>query len=250
MSKEETMNLQIATLGSLGHSVQPESRVLDFGCGNGDLVQAYLTHGVDAYGCDLTFKEGPHAQKLDEAGKIRRLDPHTRKLPFEDNFFDFIMSSQVFEHVDDYPAAFAEISRILKPTGLSVHVFPSRYRPLEGHIKVPLASMIKDERWIRFWASCGFRPESSKDVSALEFAQRSADYLNNNTHYLTKAKIRSTAKQYFNQVEFCEGAFMRHTPRGEMLTRMRKVFPFLPYLYSAFQTRVLVLGRADSNHSS
>jgi SAM-dependent methyltransferase len=44
------------------------------------------------------------------------------KLPFGDSIFDAAMSSQVFEYLDDVPAALAEMFRILKPGGrLLIH---------------------------------------------------------------------------------------------------------------------------------
>lgn len=49
-------------------------------------------------------------------------------LEFPDNYFDFIYSSLVFEHIDDVPAAAREVNRVLKPQGrawINVHLFPS-----------------------------------------------------------------------------------------------------------------------------
>lgn len=50
------------------------------------------------------------------------------QMEFPDNYFDFIYSSLVFEHIDDVPAAAREVNRVLKPQGrawLNVHLFPS-----------------------------------------------------------------------------------------------------------------------------
>ena len=49
-------------------------------------------------------------------------------LSFFDNFFDFIYSVWVFEHIDNVHAAIKELSRVLKPNGVAwigVHLFPS-----------------------------------------------------------------------------------------------------------------------------
>jgi SAM-dependent methyltransferase len=50
------------------------------------------------------------------------------QLAFPDDSFDFIFSTLVFEHIEDVPAAVAEVNRVLKPEGaawINIHLFPS-----------------------------------------------------------------------------------------------------------------------------
>lgn len=43
-------------------------------------------------------------------------------LKFEDNFFDYVVSDQVFEHIEgDTQVAFDECIRVLKPGGIAIH---------------------------------------------------------------------------------------------------------------------------------
>jgi SAM-dependent methyltransferase len=65
--------------------------------------------------------------------------------PFEDNSFDFIISSSCFEHIDFFWVSFLEILRVLKPHGLfylnapstgDYHKYPIdswRFYPDSGH---------------------------------------------------------------------------------------------------------------------
>lgn len=49
-------------------------------------------------------------------------------LPFADQTFDAVISNAVFEHVPDLPSALAEVTRIIRPGGVShiaIHLFPS-----------------------------------------------------------------------------------------------------------------------------
>lgn len=79
--------------------------------------------------------DGPFFRRLAELyGKPLPLDRadvrvmNAARLEFPDNYFDFIYSSLVFEHIDDVPAAAREVNRVLKPQGrawINVHLFPS-----------------------------------------------------------------------------------------------------------------------------
>ena len=50
------------------------------------------------------------------------------RLPFPDNSFDAVISTAVWEHLPDVPAAVNELNRVLKPGGIAriaIHLFPS-----------------------------------------------------------------------------------------------------------------------------
>jgi len=50
------------------------------------------------------------------------------RLSFPDNYFDFVYSVWVFEHIDDVPGVIKEVNRVLKQSGIAwigVHLFPS-----------------------------------------------------------------------------------------------------------------------------
>jgi SAM-dependent methyltransferase len=49
-------------------------------------------------------------------------DQNILSLKFEDNFFDYVVSDQVFEHIEGDPqVAFDECMRVLKPGGIAIH---------------------------------------------------------------------------------------------------------------------------------
>ena len=73
-----------------------------------------------------------------------------RLLPFADNTFDFVFSDQVLEHVQDHNLAFAEIARVMKPGGISLHIFPARLKPTEAHVFVPLGGVMQSRWWLTF----------------------------------------------------------------------------------------------------
>ena len=70
-----------------------------------------------------------YGKPMPPAGLQRRLRiMSATRMEFPDDSFDFVFSRNVFEHIDDVPAALAEVNRFLKPDGvawISLHLFPS-----------------------------------------------------------------------------------------------------------------------------
>lgn len=239
--RQRRCDLQLGVLRDRGRPLAPGARVLDVGCGIGETVRIYLERGYDAFGCDLAFdQEGPHTAALRAEGRIRKIeDPY--RLPFDDATFDFVASDQVLEHVQDYPATLGEIRRVLRPGGTSLHIFPSRYRPIEPHIHVPLATVLQGRAWMTLWAALGVGFSARRRWPAREGGRWMHERLSTRTNYLTKAQIRRHAERWFGDVRFIERDFLKYTPRGPLLYRLSAALPFLPALFSTFYSRVLWL---------
>ena len=96
-------------------------RILDLGCGEGIKIQRFSPHALYV-GVDLDF---PSVQKIqdrkpDGFAAIARAEA----LPFKDNVFDEIHAYDVLEHVQDFEASCAQISRCLKQGGMLVIEVP------------------------------------------------------------------------------------------------------------------------------
>jgi SAM-dependent methyltransferase len=110
-------------------------RVLDVGCGRGELVIQSAMRGAEAWGIDyaqaavdiavralssvdMTLREHTHAEQMD-----------VKALRFDDGFFDVVFMMDVVEHL--YPhelsQAFDELHRTIRPGGLLVmHTSPNK----------------------------------------------------------------------------------------------------------------------------
>ncbi|MDH3645593.1 MAG: class I SAM-dependent methyltransferase [Gammaproteobacteria bacterium] len=240
MDQKVRVELQESILLELGALPDKSVPILDLGCGNGGVVMEYRNSGYDAYGCDFVFKQGEHAGRLEAAGFIRVIDPDYYRLPFDDDYFDVVVSDQVLEHVHDYPGILAEIQRVLKPNGWSMHIFPSRYMPIEPHVFVPLATIVQKRWWMYLWALLGVRTLEQRGLGFSEVAKYNYEYLTRNTNYLTRKQIVAHIEEYFDDIRCCEHLFLKYSRRGKILYRMSKMMPFLPGLYGAWRNRVIV----------
>lgn len=90
---------------------QPDQRILDLPCGPGWLTWELRRKGLDVTAADLfpdTFQAGePAAVQVDM----------NSPLPFPGDSFDFIISAEGVEHLENPWQAFREFYRILKPGG-------------------------------------------------------------------------------------------------------------------------------------
>ena len=112
-------------------------RILDIGCGTGrHLSQALMVENTAVFGADIHQADLKEARKriayLEELGLCKGayqlLSSDIVNLPFEDNFFDLIICSEVLEHIPDHHKAVSELVRILKP-GKTLVISVPRYVP-------------------------------------------------------------------------------------------------------------------------
>jgi len=95
---------------------QPET-VLDLGCGNGIYFDLFNKKSNKIYGVDASEQSIILCKK--KSYKEVELADATN-LPFTNDFFDFVFTSEVLEHVDLYLNMIKEIYRVLKPNGVLI----------------------------------------------------------------------------------------------------------------------------------
>lgn len=226
-----------------GHPLKAGARVLDFGAGAGRHVAEFRDAGYDVWGVDTQFIS--HEEGSVEREYLRRVDPPDYQLPFPDDDFDFVYSTSVMEHVLDPGIALEEIARVLRPEMLSIHVFPSRWRPIESHIFVPFGGRFQSFPWLWVWARLGVRNGFQRGLGPTEVAIRNAQYCKTGINYPSALEWRLRSEQMFADVEWAERHFVEATRSVSSVSRL--VYPLLrrahsfEAVYRAMHTRVLVL---------
>jgi SAM-dependent methyltransferase len=221
-----------AVASDLGTPLPAQAAVLDFGCGEGAAVDAWRAAGYEAYGCDIV---------LDRPHEWLRLIEAPYRLPFDDATFDLVVSNQVLEHVQDHDAAFSEIRRVLKPRGLSLHVFPPRWIPTEPHVRVPFATVVQRYWWLAAWARLGIRNEFQRGMSWRDVAASNVEYLHTHTRYLTRKQLLAVGHRWFDEAAFVEALALKHGKRTQAVYPFARALPPLVRLYAGLRARLLLL---------
>lgn len=162
---------KIAQLASM-QSPLKMSRMLEVGSGSGFIVSYFSKLG---YG-----KEGSYA--VDVADERQTHNDYKfqvvsdTSLPFQDAYFDFIISNHVIEHVGPRPAQeehISELYRCLEPGGKLYLAVPNRWRLVEPHYRLPLLSWLPrglSDRYLRLTKAVNYydcHPLSARDAQLL-----------------------------------------------------------------------------------
>ena len=94
----------------------PNAKILDVGCGNGNLFSLLSEKKYELYGID--FSEN----MIDEAKRNCKREAtftvaDAEKLPFDDNAFDIVVCNASFHHYIHPDAVLKEMRRVLRPGG-------------------------------------------------------------------------------------------------------------------------------------
>lgn len=122
-------------------------KIFDHGCGAGLKVIYLAVLGyTNIYGVNVNFDVFFINKILKKKFKIleqRFFKTDGKKVPFKSNFFHFIISSQVVEHLteEEIDLYYSEEGRILKSNGLVYHEVPHKYIPYESHSRLWLVHL-------------------------------------------------------------------------------------------------------------
>jgi len=112
----------------------PGDRILDVGCGKGHLVKALSELGVDAVGIDLN----PNASDVAVVPRVRTMS--ATNLDFDDAAFDAVVSFHAIEHILPIEDALREMSRVVKPNGKVLLIYPAE--PVRGLYAIPTSIIL------------------------------------------------------------------------------------------------------------
>lgn len=98
-------------------TIKNTAKVLDVGCGRGDILNYIQNKTRYAYGIDISKGNIAVAKRLLNKNVKLFTQDITKKTKFPNNYFDTIILTDVIEHIPDRYSLFKELKRILKKKG-------------------------------------------------------------------------------------------------------------------------------------
>ena len=168
-----------------------DKSLLDAGCGTGWFSKAAFDRGAKVTSMDLGENLLAQVAKKCQSQKIvgSILD-----IPFPENTFDYVVSSEVIEHTPEPFKALSEIYRVLKPGGVMVISTPNKfwYWSLWVANKLNLRPYQGLENWSGYYQlkketiKVGFRIEKQCGVHLIPFVHPATYPINNMFHKWNK----------------------------------------------------------------
>jgi SAM-dependent methyltransferase len=218
-----------------------EMKVLDWGSGRGEYVLWLREAGYDAYGAEIRPEAAERGRDLFRAYNhnldrvIKPIGPGCRTdLP--DNFFHFVFTHYVLEHVADIEAVTREIARVTAVGGYGFHVYPGKLRLVEPHLFMPFVHWLPKNALrkaaIRAFLACGIEPkwEWLAQANVQRKTQAYHDFCMQETFYRPFHEVRGS----FRDVGFEVTSVSADHPLLRRLGAIPK--PFIEFPVRLFQT--------------
>jgi SAM-dependent methyltransferase len=164
----------------------PGRRVLDLGCRDGALTNAYAA-GNEIVGVDADREALAEAEKLGIETHWADLD---EPLPFCDASFDVVVAGELLEHLRDPRRLVAEARRVLRPGGTFVASVPNAYR-LKNRLRFLLGRKPEDD------------PTHLQMFAPADVWSLLAGFEEPRLHFIAGRLVPLHARLFANDVVFC-----------------------------------------------
>jgi len=97
--------------------IKSGNKVLDIACGSGYGSNLLVGQGARVWAGDMDEQVVTEAKKKYNKNNLNFKKMDAVELPFEDNYFEVVVSLETIEHIENYMKFVKELKRVLKPGG-------------------------------------------------------------------------------------------------------------------------------------
>jgi ubiquinone/menaquinone biosynthesis C-methylase UbiE len=146
---EVTKRLRLVFDDALATENLSDRRFLDAGCGTGLFSRVAVDRGARVTSLDVGERLLAQVAKKTES---ERVVGDVANLPFPDADFDYVLCTEVIEHLIEPESAVIELARVLRPGGMLVLTTPNRvwYPAIRLATKLRLRPYDGIENWVQF----------------------------------------------------------------------------------------------------
>jgi SAM-dependent methyltransferase len=230
------------------NDLRPGARILDYGCGNAEIVEEGRKKGLNFYGADIFYDPNPETRiGLQARGLLGDQVREIRdgRIPFEDESFDLITSNMVFEHVEDMVAVLREVERVLRPGGLVVALFPTMEVWREAHTGLPFVHWMRPNSVYRrnyalILRACGFGTFKTRPLT--KWVGDLLGYLDRYVYYRPRNVVTELFSAHFSVdwIERHHVAYRLERSRLRFCKRLLNIPPFAWFATAAFNRLAFV----------
>lgn len=140
--KLKALNIVKILTDFLGAKKLKSLTVLDVGASSGIIDSNIAPFVKSLVGIDIDNEAIKHATKTFRAKNLIFKEGDALNLKFKDNYFDIVICTHVYEHVENPNKLFSEIYRVLKPSGICYLAAVNALWPIEPHHYLPFLSYL------------------------------------------------------------------------------------------------------------
>jgi SAM-dependent methyltransferase len=183
-------------------STNPRARILDYGCGAGEVVVAGRDAGLDVVGADVFYEGGSTREMVRARGLLGSAITEIQqgRLSHPDESFDLVVTNQVIEHAADLEALLTEVSRVMKPRSKLLAIFPTKEVLREGHIGIPFVHWFPEGSSWRFNYALACRALGlgyfKQDKSIGEWTRDALEWIDTYTFYRSRQSVLGAFRKY------------------------------------------------------
>jgi 2-polyprenyl-3-methyl-5-hydroxy-6-metoxy-1,4-benzoquinol methylase len=161
---------------------KPGAKLLDIGCGNGNLPMALGSLGYNVRGIDVDETSIKIANERNTFDNVSFDVADANKFTESDEY-DLIICTEVLEHLEKPVELVQSSYRILKPGGVMIATVPNGYGPRESLMTKPMQWMMRNghtDKLVKIKRAFGYKhataQSSNPDLTHIQFFTRKSLY--------------------------------------------------------------------------